>query len=198
MLIVPRFSMVLMVGATRHMRIDVHVCVPAMVWMGMEETTLCAYVVIGSGCRVIHPTCTFRRVVLLVSVPRACLESYLSLLPGGWLSAWVCQLVLCLWCVVYSWLVCRAVSKVGVSRGGCIVLWVVVVVPGVVRLFLYWARLALAPRTGHTGVACRNMCDVVAIVVAPVPVVVALVRVSVVLVIVCDVAVFVVPVTVDV
>ena len=52
-------------------------------------------------------------------------------------------------------------------------MWVVVVVPGVVRLFLYWARLALAPRTGHTSVACRNMCDVVAIVVAPVPVIVA-------------------------
>ena len=69
---------------------------------------------------------------------------------------------------------------------------------GVAKLSLYWARLALAPRTGHTGVACRNMCDVVAILVAPVPVVVALVRVSVVLVIVCDVAVFVVPVTVDV
>ena len=77
-------------------------------------------------------------------------------------------------------------------------MWVVVVVPGVVRLFLYWARLALAPRTGHTGVACRNMCDVVAIVMAPVPVVVALVRVSVVLVIVCDFSVFVVLVTVDV
>ena len=50
-------------------------------------------------------------------------------------------------------------------------LWVVVVVPGVVRLFLYWARLALAPRTGHTGVACRNMNVVVVTVLPPVPVV---------------------------
>ena len=75
MFIVPRCSMVLMVGATRQMKIDVHVCVPAMVWMGMKETMLCAYVVIGSGSRVIHPTYAFRRVVLLVSVPRVRLES---------------------------------------------------------------------------------------------------------------------------
>ena len=172
-LMVPRFSMVLMVGAARHVRIVVHVRVLAMVWIGMKVTMVCAYVVSWPGCRGIHPTYALRRVVLLVSVPRVRLESYRSFLPGGWSSAWVCQSVLCLWCVEYPWLVSCAVCKVCVSKGGSMVLWMVVVTTGVLKLFLYWARLVLAPRTGHTGVACRNVCDVVAIVVVPVPVIVA-------------------------
>ena len=50
-------------------------------------------------------------------------------------------------------------------------LWVLVDTHGVAKLSLYWARLALAPRTGHTGVACRNMNVVVVTVLPPVPVV---------------------------
>ena len=57
------------------------------------------------------------------------------------------------------------------------VLWMVVVTTGVLELFLYWARLVLAPRTGHTGVACRNMNVVVVTVLPPVPVVDAVARV---------------------
>ena len=81
------------------------------------------------------------------------------------------------------------------SKVGCIVLWMVVDTHGVAKLSLYWARLALAPRTGHTGVACRNMNAVVVMVMARVPVFVAVALASSVFGVVCTVSVFVARVT---
>ena len=46
---------------------------------------------------------------------------------------------------------------------------------GVAKLSLYWARLALAPRTGHTGVACRNRNVVVVVLFVTVPLVLVLI-----------------------
>ena len=77
----------------------------------------------------------------------------------------------------------RSVSKVG-----CIVLWMLVDTHGVAKLSLYWARLALAPRTGHTGVACRNM-NVIVVLFVTVP----LVLVLMLLVLVSDVSVLLEP-----
>ena len=77
------------------------------------------------------------------------------------------------------------------------VLWMADVTRVVVKLFLYWARLALAPKSGHTGVACRNMNAVVVMVMARVPVFVAVALVSSVFGVVCTVSVFVARVTDD-
>ena len=93
-LIVPSCSAVLMVGTARHVMVAFHVCVCARVWMGIADMMLYVSVVKGPGSPVIHPTYVLTRPVLLLSVPRARLESYLSFLPGGWFCACVCHVML--------------------------------------------------------------------------------------------------------
>ena len=121
--------------------------------VGMYETRLCVSDVMGSECRGIHPTYVRRRVVRFASVPRVCLESYLSFRPGGWACSCVCHVVLCLRWVVYPCVVRCVVLGLCVGSGGWAALYASGVGHDVAVVSLSWARLALAHRTGHTRVA---------------------------------------------
>ena len=152
-----RLNIVLMVGATMHVRVETHMCWCVSRLIGMAETSLCVSVVIGSDCREFHPTYVRSRVVRFVSVPRVCLESYLSFRPGGWACTCICHVMLCLWWVACPWLVCWVVFGMCVGSGCCAALSISGVRYDVMVVSLSWARQALARRTGHARVAWRDV-----------------------------------------